>query len=87
VGDVLARYDRSPTLQAIVPETVERYSTDQILQKSFEHEQSALALYKDLKTIAADVDSELEAFAQSMIEQESSHGSELEEMLRNLSKL
>ncbi len=60
----------------------EKHDIGAILREALEHEQSALALYRQLLTLVADRDIMLEEYARTMIAEETLHASEVNKMLR-----
>ncbi|QNT70503.1 ferritin-like domain-containing protein [Defluviicoccus vanus] len=60
----------------------EKHDIGAILREALEHEQAALALYRELLKLVADRDIMLEEYARTMIAQETLHSSEVNKMLR-----
>lgn len=59
------------------------HAIEDILKESWEHEQKALNLYKELLTVVEDASIYLEEYTRSMISSEEMHGLELRKMLRD----
>ncbi|MGV2831263.1 ferritin-like domain-containing protein [Myxosarcina sp. GI1(2024)] len=59
------------------------HAIEDILKESWEHEQKALGLYKELLTVVENASIYLEEFARTMISNEEMHGLELRKMLRD----
>jgi bacterioferritin len=61
------------------------HAIEDVLKESWEHEQKALSLYKELLETVEDASIYLEEFARTMISNEEMHGLELRKMLRDYS--
>ena len=82
-GELITHFGEHPSL-AIGPllET-ENHDIDAILRESLEHEQAALAAYRNLLAIAEDGQSPyLEEYARRLIVEEERHQGEVDKMLR-----
>jgi bacterioferritin len=82
-GEILTGLEEHPSLKIAPLEETFKHSIYDILLESLNHEQAALALYKQLLEIVTDASIYLEEFARTMIGQEELHGMELKKMLRD----
>jgi bacterioferritin len=83
VGELLTGLEGHPSVGiAPIAETNE-HSTRAILTESLNHEQEAVALYKQLLDSVEDASIYLEEFSRTMIGQEERHQLELKKMLRD----
>ena len=82
-GEILTGLGGHPD-QGIAPiEETHQHAITALLHESLNHEQAALALYKELLGIVADASVYLEEYARGMIGQEELHTMELRKMLRD----
>ncbi len=82
-GEILTGLDGHPD-QGIAPiEESHEHDITTILNESLNHEQAALALYKELLEVVQDASVYLEEYARGMIGQEELHTLELRKMLRD----
>ena len=82
-GELLTGLDGHPS-QLIAPiEETHQHSIRSVLQESYEHEVTALSLYKKLLGVVQDSSVYLEEYARTMIGQEELHTMELRKMLRD----
>jgi bacterioferritin len=82
-GEILTGLDGHPSLKIAPLEETFKHSIYDILLESLNHEQAALALYKQLLEVVTDASIYLEEFVRTMIGQEELHGMELKKMLRD----
>ena len=82
-GELLTGLEGHPS-QLIAPiEETHQHSIRSVLQESYEHEVTALNLYKKLLLVVQDASVYLEEYARTMIGQEELHTMELRKMLRD----
>ena len=85
VGEILTGLEGHPSLKIAPITESHRHAIQDILAESFEHEQKALQLYKQLLETVEGASIYLEEFARGMIGQEELHTLELKKMLRDFS--
>lgn len=83
VGEILTGYGGHPSTRIATIEETNQHSLEQILRESLRHEQSAVALYRELLDVVSDKSVFLEEFARSQVATEEQHQLELQKMLRD----
>jgi bacterioferritin len=84
VGEMLVSIAGQPKPGITSITDIDNYSTKSVLIASLAHEQKAIEMYKQLLASAKEFNQELADFVSNMIEEESSHHLELEQMIQNL---
>ncbi|WP_036483530.1 bacterioferritin [Myxosarcina sp. GI1] len=72
-----------PSLKIAPVKESYHHAIEDILKESWEHEQKALSLYKELLTVVENASIYLEEYSRTMISSEEMHGLELRKMLRD----
>jgi bacterioferritin len=84
-GEILTGLGGHPSLSVAAMEETHQHEIGNLLRESLNHEQRALALYKDLLAAVKEASVYLEEFARTMIGAEELHIIELRKMLRDYS--
>jgi bacterioferritin len=83
-GELITGLDGGhPSLKIAPLQESFHHAIEDVLKESWEHEQKALSLYKELLETVEDASIYLEEFARTMIGNEEMHGLELRKMLRD----
>ena len=82
-GEIITGLDQHPNQGIASIEETNQHDIHTLLTESLEHEQTALALYKELLEEVTDASVYLEEYARQMIGQEELHTLELRKMLRD----
>jgi bacterioferritin len=82
-GELLTGLGGHPSQKVAHIEETHQHGIHNILEESLQHEEKAVALYKDLLRIVTDKSIYLEEYARGMIGQEELHTMELKKMLRD----
>jgi bacterioferritin len=83
-GEIITGLDGGhPSLKIAPLQESFHHAIEDVLKESWEHEQKALSLYKELLETVEDASIYLEEFARTMISNEEMHGLELRKMLRD----
>ena len=82
-GEIITGLDGHPNQGVALIEETHKHDIHTLLMESFEHEQTALNLYKELLEEVQDASVYLEEYARQMIGQEELHTLELRKMLRD----
>ena len=82
-GELVTGLEGHPSLHIAELEETHVHTVRAILEESLGHEQTALALYKDLLDVVQDASIYLEEFARTQIGAEELHVLELKKMLRD----
>jgi bacterioferritin len=85
VGEILTGLEGHPSMRIAQLEETHQHSIEALLKESLNHEQSAVALYKDLLDEVENASIYLEEFARTKISEEELHQLELTKMLRDYS--
>jgi bacterioferritin len=82
-GEILTGLGGHPTQEIAEIRESHQHSIYDILSESFEHENAALSLYRELLDVAQDASVYIEEYARDLIGQEELHSLELKKMLRD----
>jgi bacterioferritin len=83
-GEIITGLDGGhPSLKIAPLQESFHHAIEDVLKESWDHEQKALSLYKELLETVEDASIYLEEFARTMISNEEMHGLELRKMLRD----
>ena len=82
-GEILTGLEGHPSLGIAEIEETHQHSVEHLLNESLNHEEQALALYKQLLDVVTDASIYLEEYARQMIGAEELHAVELRKMLRD----
>ena len=82
-GEILTGLEGHPTVTVAPIQESHQHSIGALLRESLEHEQTAVALYKNLLDAVADRSIYLEEYARGQIGQEELHSMEITKMLRD----
>ena len=84
-GEILTGLEGHPSQQIAAIEETNQHSVTDLLQESLNHEQKALAMYKNLLDVVTDASIYLEEYTRTKIGQEELHNLEIKKMLRDYS--
>ena len=84
-GEILTGLEGHPSQQIAAIEETHQHSVRDLLQESLNHEQKALAMYKELLDVVEDASIYLEEYTRTKIGQEELHNLEIKKMLRDFS--
>jgi len=84
-GEILTGLEGHPSQQIAAIEETHQHSVRDLLQESLNHEQKALAMYKELLGVVEDASIYLEEYTRTKIGQEELHNLEIKKMLRDFS--
>ncbi|BDA67662.1 Dps family ferritin [Calothrix sp. PCC 7716] len=84
VGEILVSVEGHPKPGIAPVIDIDKYSIKDVLVASLAHEREAIQMYKQLLASAQQSNQELVKFVTNMIEEESSHHLELEQMIQDL---
>ncbi len=84
-GEIITGLEGHPSQRISTIEETNRHSVQDLLKESFNHEQKALHLYKELLDIVENASIYLEEYTRTKIGQEEMHNLEIKKMLRDFS--
>ncbi|MFQ4137012.1 bacterioferritin [Nodosilinea sp. PGN35] len=84
-GEIITGLEGHPSQRIAPIEETHRHGVRDLLQESLNHEQKALAMYKQLLDLVEDASIYLEEYARTKIGQEELHNLEIKKMLRDFS--
>ncbi len=82
-GELLTGLGGHPSQAIPEIEETNKHSIKDLLNESFNHEQKAIGLYKDLLEHAENKSLYIEEYAREMVKEEEMHGIEIKKMLRD----
>lgn len=84
-GEIITGLEGHPSQRIAPIEETHRHGVRDLLEESLNHEQKALAMYKQLLGVVEDASVYLEEYARTKIGQEELHNLEIKKMLRDFS--
>lgn len=84
-GEIVTGLEGHPSQRIVPIEETHKHSVTDLLQESFNHEQRALDMYKQLLSVVENASVYLEEYARTKIGQEELHNLEIKKMLRDYS--
>lgn len=84
-GEIITGLEGHPSQRISAIEETNQHSVRDLLEESFNHEQKALSMYKELLDVVEGASVYLEEYARTKIGQEEMHNLEIRKMLRDFS--
>ncbi len=84
-GELVTGLEGHPSLEISIIEESNKHRATDLLKESLNHEQKAIALYKELLNVVANASIYIEEYAREMIKTEEIHRIELNKMLKDYS--